>query len=533
MTSLKVNDKILYFLLIIFAVYFTNNIYGKFVLILLITYFLVKLVTEKYITNIKILPCVIGFFLLFLSNTDKLFLIGFPILFTYFNQFEENEKYTYWLLNTLLCVTIIENLYFTGINLSLLFYFWGLPIICLTCILTLLKKKEFFFILNVGIVITMIFQGIFLFRNYNQTIYTHSKNNSIVANYQILNKYFSNVINLNNYNTVYLPKSTVLLPICENKNLNNINFITGNTYILLGEHDNLNGFLEKYPYFNNDRYARKNPWELFIPNMISSLKYVTHKDIFYCSNIGSTVKLGYPLIWDYTAWGKPILLATFTKINGANVYLFGDSDPFVNKLIPYNINFVSILLNRGISFYPLFITLFILINILLSYKKIKYTPYLYILMILIYFLPLYTNIQSELKVYSQVKYLTAHEKSYPSSILNKLAERNISVIPSSKTSANIIVINKKLKINNKSKHKLYYLMPNANIKFDNIELYCTGIKTGEEIIGNTKNINSNLLMMNRQILNTSILQKNDNYFVCTGSPQLNENLTRSILLNDK
>ena len=533
MFHIKNNVKILYFLLIIFAVYFTNNIYGKFALILLITYFLIKSISEKYINKTKIIICVIGVLLLFLSNIDKLFLIGFPILFTYFNKFEENEKYTYWLLNTLLCVTIIENLYFTGINLSLLFYFWGLPIIFLACILTLLKKKEIFFIVNIGLVITMILQGIFLFRNYNQTIYTHSKNDSIVANYQIINKYFSNVINFNNDDTIYTPKSTILLPICENKNLNNINFIKGNTYILLGEHNNLNGFLKKYPYFNNDKYARKNPWKLFIPNMISSLKYVTHKDIFYCSNIGSTVKLGYPLIWDYTVWGKPILLATFTKINGANVYLFGDSDPFVNKLIPYNINFVSILLNRGISFYPLFITLFVLISILLFYKKIKYTPYLYILMILIYFLPLYTNIQYELKVYSQVKYLTAHEQSYPSSILNKLAEKNISVIPSSKKCANVIIINKKLKVNNKSKHKLYYLMPNASIKFDNIELYCTGIKTGEEIIGNTKNINSNLLMVNQQIINTSILQKNDNYFVCTGSPQLNANLTRSILLNDK
>lgn len=531
----KTNFYIFYIILFLFTAYFSNIICGKFLLTLLMVYFLIHIFSPLG-KNKKILFFIISFFIFYLSSFNSIFLIAFPILFLFINEQEDNN-YRLLFLNSLLLFAILENVYYTGVNLNILYYFWGLPVLLLAILVSKTFPKLSNIFLSSLLLIVITGQIIFNQQNYNQNIYTYSVLNSVVARHSLLKDYFSRISNLEKEQIQSEQKNNSfnILALCETKFLNYENIIMPNrNYILLGEHDNMNNFIEKYPYFNNDSYFRKAPWYLYTPNMNSYFKYFSNKDIFYSSNIGSTVTKGMPIIWEYDNFGKPILLATFAKINNSNIFIFGDSDLFVDKLIPYNINFIAGLLGNIFSLYPLFIILFITTNLcLLKNKKIA-CLILLLCMIIVYFLPFKKEYTSKLSIYSEIPYLTAHTSGYPSSVLNFLAQSDVAVIASTKKNADVKIINKNHNWDELKNSKLVYIASDTLLELEKDVIYCSNIKLGnEKLKTNDEIIDSRYFVINGNISGSGYYKKENTVFVCTGSPQLNRKLTKGVVLNEK
>lgn len=527
---------IIYFILALLTLYFSNVILGKFLLVIVLIYFL-----NKAFFNLNTMKKACIFFasllILYLSKCNPLFLIAFPIGFLFLSETEGENYYKLFFLNSLLLFTIVESIYYTGINLTPLYYFWGLPILLIAFLLSKLNPAKSNVLMSFLAILIIIGQLIFNCGNYNKDIYTYSTDKSITAKYSILKEYFNKITNLEEttVNIEQARNSFNILPLSEAEFLTKKNIIVKDkNYILLAEHDNMNNYIDKYPYFNDDSFFRKAPWYLYTPNMNGTFKYLCSKDIFYSSNIGSTVNTGAPILWEYNEWGKPILLASYAKINGSNIYIFGDSDLFVDKLLPYNINLISGLLGRTLNLYPLFLLLFVITNIcLLKNKKVASVIFL-IAMIFAYFMPFIKSMKSNINVYSQPAYLTAHTSSYASSILNFLAKNDIAVLKSNQSKADVQVINKKQDWNKLKNSKLIYVMSNTSIDLGDHRLYCSNIKVGNEQLQCGEHIiDSRFFVIDDNVSNTGYYKKENTAFVCTGSPQLNYNLTEKMVMNEK
>lgn len=524
-----------YIILSLQAAYFSNIICGKFLLSLLLIYFFYNILSNYDIKK-KLALFLTLFLILFLGRANTLFLIAIPLLLLFIKN-DKNNFYQNFFLNSLLALTVVENAYYLGVNLNLLYYYWGLPIIAIALGITKTFPKRGNTCLSVLLIIIACGQIFFNQQNFNHNIYTYSNQNSICARYSLLKDYFNKVNNLKQEQTTLKQekKSFNILALCETDFLSKKNIILpGRNYILLGEHDNMNEFIENYPYFNNDSFFRKAPWYLYVPNINACFKYLLNRDIFYSSNIGSTLRKGYPLIWEYDNFGKPILLVTFLKINNSNVFVFGDSDLFVDKLLPYNINFLAGLLGKVLSLYPLFVILFTLTNLCLVKNKKILASIFFFCMTLVYFLPLKKDLSSQINVYSQVPYLTAHTSSYPSSILNFLAQNNTAVVASNQKKSNVQVINKKQKWKDLQNSKLVYVLSDTKIKLNNDTLYCSNIKLGNELLENNMEIiDSRFFIINGNISNSGYYTKDETAFVCTGSPQLNYKLTKQVVIDNE
>ncbi len=110
-------------------------------------------------------------------------------------------------------------------------------------------------------------------------------------------------------------------------------------YYLFAEHDNLTSFIGEKSPFNPDSFRRTGPWDTYKPVMALSLFQASKGDPLYCSNIGCTLRRdlnGYPLVWDYTRFGTPVLLVKGMLDKGRRFVFIGDSDPSANFLAPYN-----------------------------------------------------------------------------------------------------------------------------------------------------------------------------------------------------
>ena len=310
---------LLYICLYSFAVYFSNYIYGKIVLSLLII-FIISLLSKKNITYIW---CV---FIVFLSFFNPYFI---AFLYPYLPQEDFKNKV---FINLILLRFAFENAYFLGTDSTLfLLHFWGIPLIIRAIYVPKLLKKYASSILYALSIASII--GLFGFNQkiQNSNHYTLANENAIVANHKMLSGYFSNIQKISLDDAISKENGYFIFPISENEELVKKNYIQqNNVYLLLAEHDNLNNFLEKYPYFNNDVYWRTTPWHLYQPNFILPLQYVIEKDIFYSSNLGATVKKGYPIVWEYSKFGRPIVMASLANIKDSKVFLWGDSDFFVS-----------------------------------------------------------------------------------------------------------------------------------------------------------------------------------------------------------
>ena len=510
---LRFQEKVLYIALYSFSVYFSNNIYGKTVLaIVLFTLFL------KFSSNIG--TSILSVLVICLSIYNSYFIsFIYPIL-------PKNKIPNLLFINVLLMRFIFENSYFLGINETVFFYyFWGIPIILMSFILTMTLKKYSSFILYIGAFLSLLHLYTFNQKINNSRHYTISSDNAVVANYTMLHNSFTNIDKLTISDLFSIKPGYFIFPISENKEIIKKNYITpNNIYLILAEHDNLNGFLENYPYFNSDTYYRMTPWQLYNPNYALPFKYVQNKDIFYSSNVGSTVKIGHPIIWDYTRWGKPIILASLANINKSKVFLWGDSDFLVSKLLPYNLTLAKKMSGHDFFEYYIFAILYLLSFSLNCVKKTYIKQVAYIIVCFTYFAKIFTFPSVKVILYSQVPFYSAHNEAHPSSFLNMLALDNIPSVISKKDS-NILIISSKATLTKFPKTKIVYLLSGASFYTKEDKFICSDIKIGKE----QNIIDSRLLIKNQELQKSGFYKDSNITIICTGSPQLNTKLIKDML----
>jgi len=310
--------------------------------------------------------------------------------------------------------------------------------------------------------------------------------------------------------------------------------------ILFGEHDNLNNFITKNPAFKNDSYIRKKPWEVYDPIFQKRLAFARLFDPLYCSNIGCTIKNdfhNFPIIWDYTKSGQPIILASGKgELNKKEIIFFGDSDPVVPFLLSYNCNLIKALLSDTNLYFDSIWVIGLLLFISLFY--IDRYKYKILLLISIFAVVLWVQYlagkgigKSDVNVFIDSNIYNPHYEFNVSSIPLKISKNNFSICLNEKckTKNEIHVISKKIKFERKKLKRIVYLMPGTKIIFEDKEIKAGKIPQGRTVFKIKErrfNIeNAYFLFINNKPEFSPIIKFDNMIFLATGSPEKNiENL---------
>lgn len=318
-----------------------------------------------------------------------------------------------------------------------------------------------------------------------------------------------------------------------------------NNYWVFGEHDNLGGFIQEGSRFQKDSYHRKGPWNVFRPIMSRNLQIASDYDPVYASNIGCTLApniFDYPLIWSYTHFGEPIIMASGTY-NGRNrISFIGDSDSVVKFLAPYNPRFLQALFME-----PQFSDVFkglalILIGVFgLNWRSKQSIMVAILFSTLILFIAHYTLFNTE-KPLPKVDFLVTatsqwfapHIESNFSSLPKNLAQRNFTVaIDQLNRNAQVAIsivdsggLNIKDFQKGKAEKKIIMLLPGAEIKIaDGTMISVSDLpmgQTNEFVWGRElKNIDSRSIIINGQTIRHAslIVVDETTVIIGTGSPQ--------------
>lgn len=314
-------------------------------------------------------------------------------------------------------------------------------------------------------------------------------------------------------------------------------------YYLFAEHDNLTSFIEPNSPFNSDSYRRKGPWVLYKPVMNYRLFNASRKDPLYCSNIGCTLKgdlVGYPLVWDYSKFGIPIVLAKGVFDWNRRFVYVGDSDPSGSFLAPYNPLWLRSLLGIP-DYFRIIEAIFILILSLyfLEFKRERFRLVVLSLLVLMFWVLneqyVDTTPKVDVSISSTGLWLSPHYISHYSSLPKTLVEQNLIVSVQRKKSVAVIDIQiierKGYQLRNKAPDrkwdkKLYILLPGSSIvspngdiiSADDLPLGRKEINLGKYqkklIIEDTRN-----LFINGRNSGTVISISENVYVVATNSPQ--------------
>lgn len=510
----------LYTVLCSYAVFVSNYIYGKLLLTLILSLLLFHFCKSK----IQWCKC---FIYLCCSWYNPYFIV---FLYPFLPQKYGLERVIF--LNTILLRFILENSYYLGFDYTTVFYYiWGFPIILLSILVSFCFKRYSSFCLAAISLLVITGQIIFNYKLESKKIYTLSDSNDIVANYKILKDYQPKIGKASIDELEYKKNIFSIFSLAENKDLIKENYIkSDNVYLLLAEHDNLNNFLDQYPYFNNDSHQNYTPWNLYKPNFIMPFKYITDKDIFYSSNIGASVKIGHPIVWSYSFLGKPIILASLSNINRSKVFLWGDSDFMVNKLIPYNSLLTEKILGRHFFlFYAFAISYIILILCYLTFENNKFYLLFCLYVFVLYMFPITSVAKTVITLYPQFPFYTAHNEASFSSYLNIFARNNISIKISNKKNSNVwILTNTNNSIAKYNHVKLIYLISGASVSLNKTVFTCSNIKIGTD--NKNKVVDARYLIINDKIINASIYKNEAFTIICTGSPQLNTSFAQRIVV---
>lgn len=206
------------------------------------------------------------------------------------------------------------------------------------------------------------------------------------------------------------------------------------TYVLLGEHDNMNGFVTSNPSFNDDFVRQFEPWAWNRPVMAAFLRIASMKDPFYCSNLGATLKRDgalIPLAWRYHPSGVPQIVVAEKKRDGHRLILAGDSDIAVSFLAPYNANFLAALYSQNaLAHLPYLCALFLLLTFVVFWgvKSWAVTIFLCLLPALP-FVDLVKNINDfdVLIRFHGIPVKSAHTDNAPDRIVNVFAKAGLTV----------------------------------------------------------------------------------------------------------
>lgn len=315
-------------------------------------------------------------------------------------------------------------------------------------------------------------------------------------------------------------------------------------YYVFAEHDNMTAFIGSDSPFNNDSFRRKSPWHVYKPVMNHYLFKASKKDVFYCNNIGCTLKKdlrSYPLVWNYTRLGIPILLAKGMFDRGRRFVYIGDSDPIVNFLAPYNPFWIRSLLGMPNYFEVMNAVLIFILSFYTirgSINKRKLSLYVLFCLALSFCVvdKLYYDITPaiDVAIHATDKWMSPHYSSNFSSMPKKLAKDNLTVAVERKktiSKLNVKIINqKKYKINNFNQSSTYDMMllillpkasivtPSGNIIIaDDLPLGKKTIELQQQkeiVVEDARN-----LFIDGDLINEMFFAYNNIYVIASGNPQ--------------
>jgi len=254
-------------------------------------------------------------------------------------------------------------------------------------------------------------------------------------------------------------------------------------FVFFGEHDDFRGFTKKNPIFNNDSYKRIGPWDLHKPFMAYGDKIASKNDPLYCSNIGCTINnqhYGIPVMWDYDSKGRVKVLGMKRYENHRMIRYYGDSDPLVGFLAPYNTKWLKSILNDSKSIEVLIWESVLIAAFLIALvgRKLGLS---YILMISVVCLVKISDLygaqvleKADISVEIKGRILNPHYESHYSSLIKNLVEQGFTVRISDDrvgSVAHMVIIEtelmtKDLKASIQSQGVICVLLPGARLNID-------------------------------------------------------------------
>lgn len=386
-------------------------------------------------------------------------------------------------------------------------YFWGIPFICVFAFLFayLLRNSEInrlnircsFFIIGL-----LFLQWAFSFHVEKHVGVAKLSSNTALSKNFMLNStvkknwdiiYSNNpIIQNSDRRTIYSYFLVDWEPGTEEKLINSD--MKGH-FVLFGEHDNLNGFIGKRSRFNNDSIQQRAPWNIYKPIMIRDLWTSSLIDPFYCSNIGSTLSASsflFPIIWTYDTFGIPKILAG-TEINQNKIITyFGDTDPAVSFLAPYNASFLKALYKQQHKPDCFKLILLIILLYINKYKNKMLSLSLFLLSFSLFIILTFFDFQQNYNSFDYAidfneKILSAHEENNSSFIMNQISRQDNTVllgkssVKTRKATIKIIDESKNLRLNidDLKTRSIIFLQDNASIEIKNITYKAGNIPLGE------------------------------------------------------
>ena len=321
---------------------------------------------------------------------------------------------------------------------------------------------------------------------------------------------------------------------------------TPGRFLLFAEHDNLGGFIDSNSSFNSDFYQRKTPWIAYKPIFRTDLKLSSNKDPLYCSNIGCTIKWNpntYPIIWDYKRDGTPILLATGLIKGDKHIILFGDSDPIVPFLSPYNSQFLRRLFGES-DFRLLWEILPVVFAslLILYFRKgfgLAFPIGLITLSIVAGYFPNSIATVSDINVITDLEIQSPHYEFNYSSLPSKLVKDGYSVTinQKSKSKVEIHVVSGRKCINNSNAQTIVvFLYPESRIVSDSTKIRSDSLPLSnfkDSLRGSAVVVkDARIIFINGIKTQRSIFEQGKFVFIASGNPQKNTDLIAAIFKRD-
>lgn len=414
-----------------------------------------------------------------------------------------------------------------------LYSFWGIGFFVFSGLFFSIFKSKYILISSIFAIISLVTST-----NFGNNLYYVYSNENEKQNETKLARLISSNTQVIDYEFINKTpeKSKIIIPFysihksakeIKNKNIKN------RVFFVFGEHDNLLDVANDMPFFNQDAYYRKGPWEIYHPLMTSSLQVSHLLDGIYSSNIGATLKYEYIkniFLWDYDAYGRLIILSGKYEYLGNEYIVFGDSDVIANFLFPYNIFFgQSIFFD---NFYIISFILFTYIQILFYFifKKeyFKYICYTYLIFtIFILATSKHANNEADCVIKYTGSILCPHYDHHYSSLSSNLAKEGYSISHhmKSKSVPKVVIINQYMNINEPQKNlKLIILLPGVRIKFCNIHISASDCPNGSIFIND-----KNEIVDSRLVNGENFISINGTLIIGSGSPQKNVNVIKHII----
>ena len=302
-------------------------------------------------------------------------------------------------------------------------------------------------------------------------------------------------------------------------------------YYLLGEHDNMNGFVMLNRSFNNDSIRQHEPWAFNRPCMAAFLRIASMKDSFYCSNLGGTLKRECcltPFAWRYDAWGIPRILLGERTEDEKEVILIGDSDIAVSFLAPYNASFLSALYHQDWMIVLPYILA--LLAVLVAYALNSRVVYVAILALpLLYFIDPSPN-KNEFDAIVRFEGITIkspHTDNSPDKIVNNLSRLGKTVHVGKGNAKNVIyVIANDFKLGELKERGIIFLMPGATLRFNGKFYFVKNIPLGVKKEGSIAVPDARGIVIDDKEQDSSLVTSGNAIIIGTGSPQDMADITR-------